>query len=217
MNAIANIAAQLTNDAAVPATKSKKAASKAKAAAKKPAVAVAINPIALVESLGLDPYGSINRAITGVGMYISESDQPLAAANRIIEGFVPGKREETLLDADIMAKCLVEYVMKNAATIEQYDSAAAYEYSMSKMGRLKEKMPEITVQPDATEQPAVTPSGRANKNNNQKKAAALEIYTEMTRPDGERHSQSAIAKAIAAKLEITFANAFYYVSRVFSK
>ena len=55
-------------------------------------------------------------------------------------------------------------------------------------------------------------TGRASRSNNDKKAKALEIF-EANKSLGN----SDIAKKIAAELEITFANAYYYVTRVFSK
>lgn len=206
-NAIANIADQLTTTAA-PAekkAKAKKPAAKAKPAAKKESDAVAI-----VESLGIDTSGSKHTAIKLTGEYISEAGDKLAAANNIIKG-LGGNEQSTELAADIVAKCLVERVIEQGAA---FDSKNAQEYADKKLEKLMKKMPELK-KAEAAEVPAVTPSGRANKNNNEKKAAALAIYTAMTSPDSERHSQSAIAKEIAAKLEITFANAFYYVNRVF--
>lgn len=163
--------------------------------------------IAIVESLGIDPSGSVNRAINEVGLYLQESDDKLMAANKIILGLC-GRRMSKELDADVVAKCLVQRVLEDN---EGFDPDAAYEFAVDKMQRLYKKMPEVLKSETAVNMEETTASGRANKNNNQKKARAQEIYNKMK---GE-NTQSAIAKAIAAELEISFANAFYYVSRVF--
>lgn len=202
-NAIANIAEQLTTTAA-PAekkAKAKKPAAKAKPAAKKETDAVAI-----VESLGIDTSGSKHTAIKLTGEYIDESGNKLAAANNIIKG-LGGVEQSTELAADIVAKCMVERVIEQGS---DFDSKNAQEYAEKKLQKLMKKMPELQ-KSEAAEASPVTPSGRANKNNNEKKAKARIIFDQMK--DG--NSQSAIAKEIAAQLEITFANAFYYVNRVF--
>lgn len=162
---------------------------------------------AIIESLGIDPNGSVNRAVNEIGLYLSESADKLKAANVIILGLC-GRRMSKELDADIVAKCLVQRVIEDK---EGYDPDSAYEFAVDKMQKLYRKMPEVLKSETAVNMEETTASGRANKNNNQKKARAEEIYNRMK---GE-NTQSAIAKAIAAELEISFANAFYYVSRVF--
>lgn len=161
----------------------------------------------IVESLGIDPAGSVSRAINEVGMYIAESGDKLLAANTIILG-LSRRRESKLLEADIVAKCLVERVLKDG---DNFDGEAAYQYAREKVARLIAKMPEILMSEAEVNMEETTQSGRANKNNNTKKEKAKIIYDRMK----DDNTQSAIAKAIAEELEISFANAFYYVNRVF--
>lgn len=161
----------------------------------------------IVESLGIDPAGSVTRAINEVGMYIAESDDQLLAANTIILGLCR-RRESKLLEADIVAKCLIERVLKDG---DDFDGEAAYQYAREKVARLIKKMPEILKSEAEVNMEETTASGRANKHNNTKKERAKIIYDRMIKDN----TQSAVAKAIAEELDITFANAFYYVNRVF--
>lgn len=170
----------------------------------------AINPMAIMESLGLDVDGSVSKAINELGMYFNESENKLASANTIITS-LGGTEMSNELEADMMAKALIEQVMK---TKESYSPEVAVTKATEKVSRVLKKMPELKVTKEVTEVPTTTPSGRANKNNNQKKVNAKVIYDRMN--DGTS-SQSSIAKQISTELDITFANSFYYVSRVFGK
>jgi hypothetical protein len=206
--AIAQMAATLTTDK-TPAKKTRKPAAK-KVETKSVTNEVAINPVAIMESLGLDVDGSVSKAVNDLGMYFNESENKLASANTIITS-LGGTEMSNELEADMMAKALIEQVMK---TKESYSVEAAVTKATEKVARVLKKMPELKVAKEVTEVPTTTPSGRANKNNNEKKANAKVIYDRMN--EGTT-SQSAIAKQIASELDITFANAFYYVSRVFGK
>lgn len=55
---------------------------------------------------------------------------------------------------------------------------------------------------------------RAKGANNAKRTKALEMFTSLT---AYGHSQESILKAVMTELSITYANAYYYYSRVFKK
>lgn len=172
---------------------------------------VNMDPVALIESLGIDPHGSPNRAMTIVGEYIDDSADKQLAANTILMGLT-GRRESTIIEADIVAKYVVKRVMEDK---DAFDREAAYKWARDMATRLLQKRPELEafnapeVDPDA---PTTNANGRANRSNNQKKAAAEVIYNDMIgKPAGE------IATAIAKELDISYSNAYYYVSRVFGK
>ena len=170
-----------------------------------------MDPVALIESLGIDPDGSPNRAMTVVGEYIDQSHDRQLAANTILMGLT-GRRESTVIEADLVARYLVRRVMEDK---EAFDRESAYTWARHKAQELLKKRPELLHfnEPEADPNaPTTTASGRANRSNNQKKAAAEVIYNDMIgKPAGE------IASAIAKELDISYANAYYYVSRVFGK
>jgi K+-transporting ATPase c subunit len=161
----------------------------------------------IVSSYGVDLSGSINRAVQLIGDHINNSSSPLNAANKIIRELT-GHEKTKLLEADIIAKCLVEIAMRSQS---QFDPEAAYKQAEVRCEKLLQKMPELTASVENTE--TDNPSGRANKHHNHKKARVQQIYLSMK---DTTSNVNAIAKAIATELDITVANARYYIDRVFN-
>lgn len=62
--------------------------------------------------------------------------------------------------------------------------------------------------------PAAPKAKRAKGANNAKRARAIEMFTEMT---AQGLSQEKMLKAVQDELKITYANTYYYYSRVFKK
>ena len=148
----------------------------------------------------INPKGSINRAIVSVSDRISEASDPLALSNSIIKqlGCTPMSCN---IDAPIIAKALIEQAILMQA---DYVPDAAFKVAEDKLNKMKVNHPYMFVMKEKQLE------ATANKPTNDKKARALEIF-EANR--GKKPSD--VAKLIQVELGITFANAYYYVSRVF--
>jgi len=166
-----------------------------------------IDAPAALKKLNLQPGMSVIRAISKIGLEISESSNQLEAANRIITLF-GGTPVSKPVQADIIAKSLVEYAVTNS---EYYMADEAMVVALGIYRKIEKTMPYVFA--GTTETQSAPREGAAKPPKvNDVKALALEIYN---REKGK--SGSEIAKVIAAELDITFANAYYYVGRVFSK
>jgi len=150
--------------------------------------------------LGLRSGMSVTRAITAVGIRISDSSDQLKAANKIIIS-LGAKPVSNVALADVLAKGLVEQAVLRGA---EYVPEDALVVATAKYDRLMATMPYVFSTEDKTSGGAV----------NDKKAMALEIFNRET---GKGLTNTAIAEIIATELEISLANAQYYVTRVFAK
>jgi len=119
------------------------------------------------------------------------------------------------VDAETYAKTLIEQVILNG---EDYDPAQAAVAAARRVEKIKATMPElyagIEVEYDhGSDRVGLSvskPKRTGGKDGGDKKAAAHKIFiANKGKPAGD------IAKLIAAELSITYANAYYYVSRVF--
>lgn len=163
------------------------------------------DPVYALEKLGLQPSMSVSRAISKIGLDISESNDPLRAANKIITA-LNGLPVANPIHADIIAKALIEQAVIFG---DSYSAEKAMAVANEKYDKIKRTMPYVFA--GSSEDP--TPKRNVEvkeKRGGDKKVRALEIFNrEKGKPNGE------IAKMIAAELEITYANAYYYVTRVF--
>lgn len=154
----------------------------------------------------IDPNRSINRTIQDISMKISEASDPLVYSNHIINR-LGGKPFLDVAEAPMIAKYLIEQ-----AVLEQndYDPMKAVTYAERKMNAMKINHPYLFVMKEnSMEATATTPAKKA-RSSGDKKAKALEIF------EANRDKKpSDVAKLIQVELGITFANAYYYVSRVF--
>jgi hypothetical protein len=166
-----------------------------------------IDAVQALGKMGLAPGMSVTRAISKIGLDISESSSPLEAANRIITLF-GGSPVSKPVQADIIAKAMVEHAIMNS---EYYQADDAVVIALEKYRKIEKTMPYVFA--GSTE--SLTPSRNGvvkEVKTNDVKARALEIYN---REKGKGGTE--IAKVIAAELNISFANAYYYVGRVFAK
>jgi hypothetical protein len=158
----------------------------------------------VLKKYDINPEASVHRAIQNVGFRIEESTDPLAVSNQIIKQlggwFIKDER-----DAPIIAKCLVEQAMIFNMQKQEYDPVDAMRIAELKLADMKAKHPYMFVMKEKTMEAAT-----ATNRGGDKKAKALEIF-ESNR--GKKASD--VAKLIQVELGITFANAYYYVSRVF--
>jgi hypothetical protein len=165
-----------------------------------------IDSVYVLGKLGLRPGMSVTRAITAVGMRIDDSTDQLKAANKIIISLGAKPVSNTAL-ANVIAKALIEQAVVHG---EAYDPEKAIIIANDKYNKIMEKMPYVF----ATDDQGNPTSGKKGRATNDKKTQALEIFN---RESGKGLTNTAIAEIIATELEISLANAQYYVTRVFAK
>ena len=161
------------------------------------------------KKFSINPKGSINRTIQSVSDKISEASDPLVYSNRIIS-MLGGVANVDTREAPIIAKCLIEQaVLMN----DNYDPVAAQAIAEQKLERIKVNMPYIFKKENSVEaatHSSSTARPAGSKRGADKKAKALAIF------EANRDKKpSDVAKLIQVELGISFANAYYYVSRVF--
>lgn len=157
----------------------------------------------------IDPNRSINRIIQDISSAISESRDPFVMSNQLI-GQLGSTTVQDYYEAPIVAKCLVE----QAVIMKEYDPITAREIADQKVAAMRAKHSWMFASSEK-EKPmtsAITGESAAKATNpaNDKKAKALAIF-EANR--GKKASD--IARLIQMELDVSFANAYYYVSRVF--
>lgn len=159
---------------------------------------------------------SVNRALTAFN-YLLENDsaQKRSVCNRLIKD-LGCKPIDHPVDAEIYAKALIEQVILNG---EDYNPDTAAIAAAARVEKIKAKMPELYagVQVEVvngantyTKAKKAKRTGHQPENVSDKKANARVIW-EANRDK----SNGDIAKLISHELKITYANAYYYVSRVF--
>ena len=166
-----------------------------------------IDAVSALRKIGLQPGMSVTRAISKIGLDIGESSNQLEAANRIIVMFggIPMPKP---IHADIIAKALIEQAVVLGAN---YKADEAMVIANDKFSKVERTMPYVFAG-SAEETQSTRPSSAKEKKSGGTKDQALAIFN---REKGKTNNE--IAKIIAAELDITFANAYYYVGRVFAK
>lgn len=161
-----------------------------------------IDAVYVLNKLGLEPGMSVTRAVSQVGFQINESNQQGATvANKIIKS-LGGTPETNPVSADIVAKALIEQAVLSGAS---YDYVAANKVAQEKLNKIKLTMPYAFA---ATAEP-IRAKKMSTRGGDKKERARAIFDRESGKTPGE------IARAIASELSITYANAYYYVSRVF--
>jgi len=168
-----------------------------------------INAKLVLKTYGIKE-GSVVRAIQQVGEDIGLSSDPLTYANSIISD-LGGTDQYDLASARIIAKALVEQAM----TQEEYDRPEAIVIADQKLEKIRKTMPYVFAESEAAEDQSSTSTRKVRissvKSNDKKPKAKAIFDANKDKSNGE------IAQMIAADLEITYANAYYYVSRVFKR
>jgi hypothetical protein len=161
-----------------------------------------IDAVYVLNKLGLEPGMSVTRALTQVGFRINESSQhSTTVANKIIKS-LGGEPETNPVSADIIAKALVEQAVLSGSF---YDPTAAIKVAQEKLAKIKLTMPYAFA---ATAEP-IRAKKMSTRGGDKKERARVIFDRESGKTPGE------IARVIASELSITYANAYYYVSRVF--
>lgn len=171
----------------------------------------------ILENHFLLDLSSVNRALHSFNKWLDEDrNKRTYMCNRLITD-LHCKPVNHPVDAEIFAKALIEQVILNG---DDFDPEKATVAANARVEKIKAKMPElysgIEVEVVGDESVFVKTSkkakrvGRATTDVNDKKEKARAIWeANRGKPGGD------IARLIAAELKITYANAYYYVSRVF--
>lgn len=159
----------------------------------------------------LSTYGiktdSVVRAIQQVGEDIGLSADPLGYANSIISD-LGGSDQYDLASARVLAKALVEQAIKQ----DNYDASSASMTADAKLAKIKTDMPYVFAESESGPATTSFKSKAKPAKTNDKKGKAKAIFdANKDKANGE------IAGLISKELEITYANAYYYVSRVFKR
>ena len=166
-----------------------------------------IDSVYVLNKLGFQPGMSVSRAINKLGLDFNECTDPLIAANKVITSF-GGQPSSMPIQADIIAKAMVEQAI---LTGSEYDPEQAFKIALEKFAKIERTMPYVFAGSTEDKSPTTRTEVKESRGGD-KKVRALEIFN---REKGK--SSGEIAQAIAAELDITYANAYYYVSRVFAK
>lgn len=170
----------------------------------------------ILENHFLLDLSSVNRALNSFNHRLSDDkDGRRHICNRLITD-LNCKPIAHPVDAEIFAKALIEQVI---LTGEDFDPATATVAANARVEKIKAKMPELYagVEVEVMDEDSVfiktkkktKRAGRGDDGNDKKANARVIWEKHKDKPAGE------IAKIIAAELKITYANAYYYVSRVF--
>lgn len=167
-----------------------------------------MNVTPVLKKLGIDPSMSVHRAIHEVGIIVNDAPNRLQEANKIIQSLGAPRvlREERI--AEIVAKGLVEQAVIDPMN---FDPEKAMAIANQKYEKILSLYPYVLKHDVKVPSPS-KPGKRASRKNNDKKARAEELFNA-----NKEKSNGDIAKLISTELEITYANAYYYVSRVFKR
>lgn len=172
-----------------------------------------MNIVSSLNGLDIKPEEGVNKAIFQVSKLVNESTNRLSKANKIIND-LGGPKLKHERYAILISQAMVEYAVQH---VEDYNAENAFQAAEIRYQDLKEKMPWACLEPEVKRyKPLVSKRKsrikRESKNDNNKKKEAIGIFeANKEKTNGE------IAKIIAGELKITYANAYYYVSRVFKR
>ena len=177
-----------------------------------------INVQAALKEIDVDPRRGVIRAIQTVGQNIQESSDPIGYANAVITS-LGGVDQYDFPSARIMAKALVE----KAVSGDTYVPEEAVKYAEEKIQKLRSDVntaflfaeDKKDVDPETGEQLPAKQKGRKSavmSDGKSKKESALAICKANSSLEN-----AALAGMIQKELKITYANAYYYASRVFKR
>lgn len=142
----------------------------------------------------VDGYRSVSLAIKQIGDFIDASPDPLFISNKIVSD-LGGKPHEQVVEAGLLARCLIEQAW---LLRDDYDPATAYAYAEQKVEKLRKTMPYLWTSVQNTSSSVV----------NEKSTVAQRIFL-----DNQEKKGTEIARLIAAELDIPEASAAYYVTK----
>ena len=170
----------------------------------------------VLENHFLIDLSSVNRALHSFNRWLDDDrNKRTYMCNRLITDLRCQPIDHPV-DAEIFAKALIEQVILNG---EDFDPEKASIAAHARVEKIKTKMPELYagVEVEVVGDEAIfiktrkkaKRAGRGEEVNDKKKNARVIWEANQGKPAGD------IARLIAAELKITYANAYYYVTRVF--
>lgn len=176
-----------------------------------------VNVNSIFNKYNITPTESKFRIVNEISDNITSSKDQIQTSNRIIKDF--GLKPLTnLIDSRIVALALIEHALDNQTN---FDVESAEKAAMTKLKCIVGEMPFLYNVKENVVMEAVQMNGevvgykrprKENVDKQMKKQKALDIYNA-----NKEKKPTDIAKLIQVELGITFANAYYYVSRVFNK
>lgn len=166
-----------------------------------------MNVVETLTKHGISTDKGINKAVFDVSDIVNNSANRHKVANKIIQDLgAPSINDERV--AVVYVKALVEQAVENQ---QNFNIEAATKAATLRVEKLFNDIPwAFYVPTKKSAEREITE--RQHPDKNIKKAAAYKIFC--NHKDKTNH---AIAKIIAAELNITYSNAFYYASRVFKR
>jgi len=178
-----------------------------------------MNITPILKEIGIDPSLGQHRAVYDIGKHVYESKDFGSAANKIIMS-LGGERIPDDRRAVYFSQALIEQAVINPIDFDPVSANAAASARCEKLFKdlpwliAKSENPRPTNKPktNTTTKSGAPRAKRSDPKNNDKKAKAKAIFDlHKDKSNGE------IAKIIEKELEITYANAYYYTSRVFKR
>lgn len=171
-----------------------------------------VNVQNVLKQFDIDPRLGVNRVIQEVGQQINEATDPLGYANAIVIAF-GGAEQLDFPTARIMAKSLVEQAISG----NKFEVDTALKIAEEKVAKLRKDQNWLfkSEEPSAESTKPVKAKGRKSArmaDGQSKKSLALKMCEANSSLEN-----GAIAGLIAKELSITYANAYYYVSRVWKR
>lgn len=176
-----------------------------------------VNVSSIFSKYKITPTDSKFRIVNDISDSISSSKDQMFASNRIIKDF--GLKPLTnLVDSRIVALALIEHALDNQTN---FSLDTAEKAAMAKLKCIVSEMPFLYNVKENVVMEAVQANGevvsfkrvrKSSADKAMKKQKAFDIFSA-----NKEKKPTDIAKLIQVELGITFANAYYYVSRVFNK
>lgn len=174
-----------------------------------------MNVTPILEEIGIKPELGPHRAVYDTGRIVYDSSNYGSAANKIITS-LGGKSIPDDRRAVYFSQALVEQAVMNPIDFDPIKANAA---ATDRCEKLFKDLPWLIAKSEKVKpaKEVITKSGkpraeRSNPKDNQKKELAKAIFD-----SNKDKSNGEIAKLIQAELNITYANAYYYTSRVFKR
>ena len=163
----------------------------------------------VLKQINIDPRAGKLRAVQDVGERIMADSNPLHYANTLILK-LGGKEQQDFPTARIIAKALVE----QACSGDKYDSTNAMVYATEKVAKLRKDIPFVFAEKGDSDTGSLSAPAKPKKTRGggDKKVQALQICEA-----NSALTNGQLAKLIEKEMGISYANAHYYVSRVFKR
>lgn len=160
----------------------------------------------VISKVGLRGVKSVNQAIVLVSEFLSDKDE--STANALIKEMGGQPVESHPVEADIMLKAMIERVISG----QFVDVPEAQSYGKQKIDQLRRKLPFVFIEKVKEEDTTpIDPSKRSKGNRNVKNGSSVDLVHELFKAGTTDRGD--ITRALAEKLGVDYANAFFYVKK----